>query len=288
MKTNYLLQSKKNNRGKKISLGIFAAVFVLAVAAKTFLPSFWAGFFEKAAVPFWKAKDFFSGITYDGFSMLKSKQTLIDENQSLKEKIQNDELKLLNVDVLSLENEDLKAMLGRKSSKDAVLAGVLSKPPQSPYDTLILDAGSTEGVVKGDLVMAGEDIAIGEISEVFENSSQVKLYSSPGEEVVVTIGSGGLSATASGKGGGNFEAKIPRDIPISKGDVVLMPGINPILYGTVEDVEIRPADSFQYVLFKSPVNASFLSRVLVRKTSSQSAQPATSLKTADKKTPDKK
>jgi cell shape-determining protein MreC len=157
--------------------------------------------------------------------------------------------------ILIQENTDLKDLLGRKSIySKAVLASILVKPSFSPYDTLIVDIGTDAGVVVGDKVSADGNIFIGRVSEVYANSSKVILYSSPDEKVLVLVGSNNVLKEAVGIGGGNFKIELPREIDIKEGDDVVIPSISPNIFGIVEKVEYKEADSFQTVLFKSPIN----------------------------------
>jgi hypothetical protein len=51
-------------------------------------------------------------------------------------------------DALKKENEDLKALMGRKEDKNMILSQVIKKPPYSPYDSFILDVGEGHGIKK--------------------------------------------------------------------------------------------------------------------------------------------
>ena len=59
---------------------------------------------------------------------------------------ESEDLKSLEVTVefLSLENQLLKEYFGRPLNSFYLLAAVLVRPPQIPYDTLILDVGELE------------------------------------------------------------------------------------------------------------------------------------------------
>jgi cell shape-determining protein MreC len=92
------------------------------------------------------------------------------------------------------------------------------------------------------------------VTEVYQRSSIVTLFSSPGVLTSVVIGPSHIQATAEGKGGGNFEAVLPRGVAVQEGDAILMPGINPLLFGTILKILAAPSDSFQTILFKNPVN----------------------------------
>jgi len=53
------------------------------------------------------------------------------------------------------ENNTLRALLGDKN-EERLLAGVSIRPPFLPYDTLLIDKGSRDGVVTGAPVFAGK------------------------------------------------------------------------------------------------------------------------------------
>src|SRR3989344_5593533 len=69
------------------------------------------------------------------------------------------------LDALYQENLDLKARLNRDARVGRILGAVLLRPPATPYDTLVIDIGSDEGVALGGTVSAGGTIMIGTILE---------------------------------------------------------------------------------------------------------------------------
>ena len=156
-----------------------------------------------------------------------------------------------------------------------ILGSILSKPNQSPYDTLVIDVWDNKGIKVGDIVFALSNVPIGRVGIVYNFSSKVVLFSSPGEktQVVVPAGSSGtveaggdtrpndrnlpvgqVFTEAVGRGGGNFEIILPRDIVLAKGAEVVLPGINSNVLGIVEAIVSDPRDSFTKILLTSPVN----------------------------------
>ena len=101
------------------------------------------------------------------------------------------------------------------------------------------------------------------LNEVFKNSARATLFSFPGRSADVLIGDSGIITTAIGRGGGNFEAKLPREIEIEAGDPIVIPEIDSHIFAVVEDVVSKPTDSFQTIYFKNPVNISELEWVVV-------------------------
>ena len=128
---------------------------------------------------------------------------------------------------------------------------------------LTLDIGADQNIKVGDKVMANANIYIGEITEVLEHSSKVTLYSTPGRKLSVILGSNSVTMEAVGIGGGNFNILVPREIEVKEGDVIVIPSITANVFGIVEKVNFKETDSFQTVLFKSPVNISELNFVEV-------------------------
>ena len=80
------------------------------------------------------------------------------------------------------------------------------------------------------------------------------LFSSSGEIVDVIIGNNGIRAEATARGGGNFIAKLPKDILVNKGDMVSAPVINSRFFGSVGRTEQTASGTFQSILFSLPIN----------------------------------
>ena len=164
------------------------------------------------------------------------------------------------------ENLKTKEILGRKDTKaNMILAGILSKPNQSPYDTLIIDVGAKDGILFGQRVFALGNIPIGRIAEVDVNSAKVILYSNPGEKTEVVVTGKDTFMQIIGRGGGNFEMVLPRDFVLDKGAEVVSPGITPYTIGIVQTIISDPRDAFQKALLTSPVNIQELKFVEVEK-----------------------
>ncbi len=150
------------------------------------------------------------------------------------------------------------------------LAAILSKPNQSPYDTLLIDAGTSQGVVTGNTVFALGDVPIGRISDVYLNSAKVVLFSNPGETTQAMISYQNLTPSATnstasspnsnvfvnlvGRGGGNFEIVIPKGVVLEEGEQAVLPGINDYVLGIVQKVISDPRNAFTKVLLTSPIN----------------------------------
>jgi cell shape-determining protein MreC len=189
-------------------------------------------------------------------SLLRSKKSLVLENNSLKQRLLDMREDILTFRLISQENKELKALAGMNAEKKTVLAVVLARPNVSPYDTFVIGIGSGAGIEKGNQVFVSDDIVIGAVEAVYRNTSVVKLFSAPGEKTAVAIGPENVPAEAVGRGGGNFLTRIPRGIGIEEGYFITMPGINQKVFGIVEVIEDESADPFATIFFKNPVNVS--------------------------------
>ncbi len=262
---SYLLD-RKIKRKRFFYIGFFAVLFLILFY---FRGGVWAGLsytahkiFTPVLVVGNNVGDKIEGTS----SFFTSKSSLAREVQSLQSKINESESRMANYDSLLSENDSLKEILGRKNIKASMLlAAILSKPNVSPYDTIIVDVGESEGVEVGDNIFALGNIPIGRVSNVYPDSAKIILFSNSGERTQVIINgntrpaSGGRSVgqvfmEIVGRGGGNFEMIIPRDLNLSKGDEIVLPGIVPYVIGIVEATISDPRDPFTKALVVSPVN----------------------------------
>jgi len=171
------------------------------------------------------------------------------------------------VKALEIENDQLKDVLGRTPDKDdRILSVILSRPPQTPYDSLIIDIGQDQDLSSGDLVYAESNYLIGYVDTVYSYSSAVKLFSSPDQKLNVLIGSSTVPVVAEGRGSGNFYIRVPENITVNVGDPIMVPSLDSIILGSAEKVESGQGDAYTYVYFKLPVMLNTLQYVQIKKT----------------------
>ncbi|OIO32207.1 hypothetical protein AUJ44_02950 [Candidatus Nomurabacteria bacterium CG1_02_47_685] len=246
---------RKQRNIQKRTITFFVTVGLVSI----FLFADGYGFLSRSvgfmAVSLWKTQNY-AGNLWGGFrNLVRSKKSLVDENTKLKEDLRVLSMKLLDRNLLFEENLDLKEAMGRSVLDRTVLASVLAGPGQSLYDTLIIDIGEDFGVEIGDEVLYAGNIMIGKVTEVLKRSSKVVLFSSPGELTDVLVGDEKITTTAKGRAGGNYEIRLPRDIAIAEGDVVLLPGIMPRIVGYVEYIDVKTSDPFKLILFRDVVDS---------------------------------
>jgi cell shape-determining protein MreC len=185
-------------------------------------------------------------------SSLRSKTSLVEENSRLSEALDLVAIESYSRARLLEENIELKKKLGRDPESELLLAKVLATPGVSPYDTMVVDAGSSHGVFVGMRAYGEGDFIIGEVTRVMEGSSVITLYSSAGYEHHVFIGSSSTPAIAEGMGGGSFRVTLPRGNVVSIGDLVEIPGLFASYLGVVRGLDLPEGSSFTYAYFSWP------------------------------------
>lgn len=217
--------------------------------------------------PIWATENFVSQKSSDLSNFFHFKSSLITENQSLKMKNTSLKNQMADYQILKKENIELKSLWGRlPKNHHFINANILSKPDRSPYDTIIINVGSDDGVSEELPIYADSTIPLGKISKVYSRTSLVTLYSNPGEITDAIIDGSNTSVSVIGRGGGNFEMIIPKDLIAEKGSIVSLPrtvGIGTEILAIIEDDIQTLNDPSRTILLRSPVNIQELKWVQV-------------------------
>lgn len=194
------------------------------------------------------------------------KKIIWAQNIALKNEIETYKAQLLELQILKDENNKLRNELSYiKNPAEVILARVLAKPSQSLYNSLVIDQGSRNGIVVGQLVVTQGAIGLGKIASVSSNTATVELFSGPQFDSNLVMKNQSITVPAKGKGGGNFEIHIPREIVVTDGDILGLPEDPSIAVGVVKSISFDPRDPFQTVLARTPVNIQELNFVEVVK-----------------------
>jgi cell shape-determining protein MreC len=251
---SYLLD-KKTKEKKFFKIALCAVVLVILIY---FRSGVWSGFSytaEKIFHPVLVMGNNIGGKLKSFGSYFVSKSYLYDQNQKLQAQVDFNNARNVNYDSVVADNANIKEILGRKDPKaNMILSAILAKPNQSAYDTLVIDAGASEGVRAGDTVFALGDVPIGRVDTVYADSSKVVLFSNAGEKTQAVVSGKDIFLELTGRGGGNFEMIMPKDFTMQKGDQVLMPGINNYVLAIAQKIISDPRDPFTKALLTSPVN----------------------------------
>lgn len=211
-------------------------------------------FLTRAVAPLWRSQTKVSRSLSDVGSFFRTQTSLRAENAALKEKLSSLELELSALSLSQAETERLLGLLNRRSEPQGIAVAVLTRPPQSPYDLVVVDAGAREGVTVGARVYLPEGPEVGTVAEVFESFSRVKLLSTAGQRSPAVLERFEVPVELEGRGGGNFKIVLPRETQVEVGDRILSGSLNAHLVAVVESVHMEPTDSFKEVLARSPAN----------------------------------
>ncbi len=193
-------------------------------------------------------------ITFIG-AFVSSRAHLINENRRLQAELIESEDKIIRFDTLYQEHQDLLLAYNRSSNAGSVvLANVIAKPPQSPYDVILVDIGSASGISLGSRVYGLGGIPLGRVGEVTTSQAKIILFSSVGEENQAVIERTGAAITLKGVGGGNMESEVGQDLDIIPGDKILLPQFNGALIASVVEVDKTATSAFKKVLYRTPIN----------------------------------
>lgn len=223
MKRTY---SAKNNtlfplQGVSFGTTVFV-FFILIFLLRIIAPNLFLHIFR----PVFYVSGRISSVTQAFFTSIKNTDSLIKENERLSE----ENMFLTNQKQFLLKRE--KQVLSSQEQSDTALGmvvGVIARPPQSPYDTLLLGAGSKKGVFVGMTAFAF-GTPIGTVSEVLDDFSRVSLLTSPGVVTDGWAGEDNVTISIRGTGGGTMEATVPSYAGISPDDVIFVsgPGMFPV------------------------------------------------------------
>ncbi|MFA5744934.1 MAG: rod shape-determining protein MreC [Candidatus Paceibacterota bacterium] len=257
MKRTFL--SKRNalfaSTGISWNVGVlFFALIVLFV--RLLMPNlFWIAFTPlfKSANALSAQSHFFLQHFSDAAALASKNEQLMSENASLASENQ----------ALSQKISSISAI---KDVSTGILAGVVARPPESPYDTIVIAAGSDNGVSVGMEVFGSGGVPVGVVSTITDNFSRATLFSSPNMNTLGWVGRNSMTLSIVGAGAGSMNATVSRSADIVVGDIVFVPGPGMLPIGTVTRVDSDSSSPSVALRIQPILNPFSLSWVLVRDT----------------------
>lgn len=245
----------RHNSKKKRSHKILLAVVAILVIG-LLLPAAITAVSRVVMYPIYSVHTWFLQSSSELPSYLRDRKELNKEISSLKNELALAVSTDLTQQRLYEENVWLRQLLGATTSK-RIAAAVIARPNELPYDLLQIDRGDNDGIVVGAPVYIGADNVIGVIAHTAPHFSFVELFTTPGFEATAFISGADVVATVEGYGGGVARVRVPQGIPLSVGNVVHVPSIEPGAFGRVSYVENRPSqpEQYGYITFDKPISA---------------------------------
>ncbi len=254
-KRNALLSSKSAFRAV-----LAGFVFVMFVALRFLTPNF----FWQATAPIFRTADASVIAVHSFLNSFGNTVALSAERDSQRE--QNLTLVQENKTLLA-KVENLTALIGEApEEKPGIVAGVVARPPESPYDTLVVAAGSSSGVALGMEAFGNGGVPIGIVSEVLMDFSRVTLFTAPGISMNGWIGKANTAVTLVGAGGGTWQATMAKAAVVVIGDTIFLPGPGARAAGNVVRVDSDPLSPSDTLRIEPASNLFALTVVILRAT----------------------
>lgn len=156
------------------------------------------------------------------------------------------------------ENNRLRHLFG-SAEVTRILASIVARPSELPYDVLQVDRGSEHGVEIGAPVFVGSDVVVGLVVHVAPQYSFVELFTTPGFEATAFVSGPNVIATLEGFGGGVARVRVPQGVSMQVGNLVYLPSIEPGVFGRISHIENRPTqpEQYGYITPELPISSMF-------------------------------
>lgn len=262
---NYL-QRHRNKQKERQKKQIFISVFfsVLLFAFFFYMGAvFLSNSTHKFVAPVWRFKNTVTDTFSPYKDFIKTRQELILEKKKLQDRQELYSSLVSGIEIFKSENDELRQLLEMRPYGQSKLSRVLARPPQTPYDILIIDGGKDREFEIGDQVYFGEVTVLGEIDMVYDKSSKVILYSAPQRNSEVFIDDCPGILSVQGRGGGKLFTEVPRSCDIEAGDYFLKIDNRVSVLGEVIDVFLPETGAVKLVTGKVPVDIFSLKNVFV-------------------------
>lgn len=233
-----------------------------------------ANFIERGVMmvfsPIMKPAARVSGFFEDAWDNYINLVDVRQENLRLRDEIKGLNSRIVTAEETRLANQRLEKLLGMKSTiKIPTLpVTVVGEDVSSWFRTLLIDRGSSSGIVEGMSVVAADGV-VGQIVKVAPTSSRVLLLTDHASGIAATIQRSRARGVVKGKGEGLCSLEFTtREEDVKVGDMVITSGIGGVFLkgvpiGEVTMVKRGEYGIFQTVTIRPTVNISHLEEVLV-------------------------
>lgn len=207
----------------------------------------------------------------EGFDYLAGLRVAYSENEKLRSetRLLKDEIQRLKA--AERENATLKSFLDytqRKPELKFLTAEVVGESPSSWERTIIINAGSDDGV-KEYMAVVAEDGLIGRVEQCTNRASVVQLITDTRSMIGVKLESNGEMGFVRGEGGYLVQLELlNQEADVNRGDMVLTSGIGgtcpaDIAVGIIEEIGERRPDLSRGIMIKPAVNFTSTEKVMV-------------------------
>lgn len=254
----YLQPSSNRDHSSRKTKIAYSILFFIVIFGFLFSKlAFWIG------GPMWSLDQAISNRVVSTISYFKSKSSLQNENDDLKKKLDEK-----NAEIIIIKNqvELYKQLDSYIASKDTgandAIVRVVTRPPQTPFDVLIVEAN--DNAIKAGQKVYFAGVPAGVIESKTGSYAKIFLFSHSSSQFRVLVGANKIEADAKGKSQGNIYLTLPKSVSIQIGDIVyLADGTVPI--GTVSQIDNNTSTSFIDVYVKMPFSPARVDWLTVKK-----------------------
>lgn len=278
---NYMASARKKRRNKqnKVVIGIIIAlglVISIYLLSKINIP-FVSNLSSKVMYTVDNILSSISGVITEGVSYFGNTKKLNKKIEELESKLSETNIKLNELEMLKVKNEDLQKLLKideKYSHFEKVYANVITRSYDNWNETFVIDKGTNDGISEKQTVIA-EGGLVGYVSEVNENTSTVVTILDVSSSVSVEISN--INALALLKGDYSLKdnskiklVNIPIDVELSEGETIYTSGIGGLYkkgipIGKVEDIVNKKNNIDRYAVVDTFVDFESLDMVAVVK-----------------------
>lgn len=278
---NYMASARKKRRNKqnKVVIGIIIAlglVISIYLLSKINIP-FVSNLSSKVMYTVDNILSSISGVVTEGTSYFGNTKKLNKKIEELESKLSETNIKLNELEMLKVKNEDLQKLLKideKYSHFEKVYANVITRSYDNWNETFVIDKGTNDGILEKQTVIA-EGGLVGYVSEVNENTSTVVTILDVSSSVSVEISN--INALALLKGDYSLKdnskiklVNIPIDVELSEGETIYTSGIGGLYkkgipIGVVEDIVNKKNNIDRYAVVDTFVDFESLDMVAVVK-----------------------
>ncbi len=243
-------------------VSLFSALAGVVILVFLLLRFVFPSAFFFLATPLWQVGNTLTTSVDSLWGGLASKQALMKEAATLQS--ERDALFQENQTLTAKLSDVQKTLQGGEVKDITVVAGVIARPPVSPYDTLIISLPISYSPNNGTLVVGTGGAPLGTIANVSGTTANVTLFSSSGRSTEGWIGESRTPITLIGSGTGSFEATLSGAATVTEGDPVYIPGPGALYLGKIIKVQKDDTTQKLHLFIRSAVNPFTISSVGIR------------------------
>ncbi|MEG2192767.1 MAG: rod shape-determining protein MreC [Oscillospiraceae bacterium] len=201
--------------------------------------------------------------------------SIIKENEELKEELNALRKKQVDYDKLLMKNkqyEELLSITENKVEEEMVSAFIIGRDGMDKFYSFTLDKGENYGIAKNDVVISIDGV-VGVVTEVGANFAKVSTILSP----AVSMGCFTGSELDNGIVSGSYDLKnsencimsyLPKGTKVAEGDIVSTTGLGSVfpkdlIVGTIEEVVVDPSGNSKSAVVKPSADIANVKMVFI-------------------------